>query len=188
MTTFYDEIRTERLKLKVLREEQALPFAALVAANKERLQESFPVTVARATDRVTASSYLRELTADRRQGRSVMYGVWLQEELTGIVIVKNIDWRVPKAEVGYFVSEIYEGLGFTSEALRALCRHCFQDLHILKLFARIITTNTRSLQVVERLQFELEGTLKWDHKTGLGEVVDVAYYGLLNREADAVPT
>ncbi|WP_187263972.1 GNAT family N-acetyltransferase [Pontibacter beigongshangensis] len=181
MIQFKEEIRTDRLRLKVLEEENASTFAELVSANKTRLQESFPITVRRATDKGAASIYLKELQYDRLHGRSVLYGVWFRGLLVGMIIVKNIDWRIPRSEVGYFVTQTYEGLGFTSEALRAVCLYCFDDLSILKICAKIIPTNLQSKQLVEKLGFELEGTLRKEYKTGLGEVVDINYYGLLSQ-------
>ncbi|TXK38135.1 GNAT family N-acetyltransferase [Pontibacter qinzhouensis] len=180
MIQFKEEIRTDRMRLKVLRHQNAEVFASLVSKNRSRLQESFPITVSRATDAASAGTYLQELELDRNTGRSVLYGLWFRETLVGMIIVKNIDWRIPRSEVGYFVSKTYEGLGFTSEALKAVCDYCLEELSILKICAKIIPTNSQSRQLVEKLGFLLEGTLRKEYKTGLGEVVDVCYYGLLN--------
>ncbi|MFT2007173.1 GNAT family protein [Pontibacter sp. 13R65] len=182
MIQFKEELRTERLRLKVLDQENADTLSGLVSENKARLQESFPITVSRTTDAASAVHYLNELEHDRLHGRSVLYGVWYRSALIGLVIVKNIDWRIPRCEVGYLVAEPYEGLGFTSEALKAVCQYCFRELAILKISAKIIPSNQQSRQLVEKLGFELEGTLRKEYITGLGEVVDVSYYGLLSQK------
>ncbi len=38
----------------------------------------------------------------------------------GFIDLKNIDWRVPKSEIGFFIDTDYAGKGITSKALECL--------------------------------------------------------------------
>ncbi|MCC9137147.1 GNAT family N-acetyltransferase [Pontibacter silvestris] len=180
---FREELETERLRLKILREDNAEVYLALVAKNRERLQESFQVTVSKVSDIKSTKAFLKKAYNELRYGKLALYGLWYKGALAGMVTIKDISWQVPKCEVSYFVAEEYEGQGLASEALKKVCFYCFSELKILKICARIIPDNSRSIRLVQKLGFELEGTLKADYKTGLGDLIDTKYYGLVNEAA-----
>lgn len=177
---FKEELRTDRLCLKVLKETNTEAYFTLVSKNRERLLESFPITVAKAADKNSTAALIRKACVELRYGKLALYGIWLEDDLIGMLTIKDISWRVPKCEVSYFVSSEYEGQGIATEALQKVCLYCFEELQILKICARIIPDNSRSIRLVEKLGFKLEGVLRADYKTGLGDLIDTQYYGLVN--------
>jgi len=54
-----------------------------------------------------------------------------------------------------------------------------KDHKFKKLYCRVAEENTRSIHLVERIGFVLEGTLRRDYKTTSGQLVDLRYYGKL---------
>ena len=97
--------------------------------------------------------------------------------------MKNLDWNVPKAELGYYIDRKYEGKGITTKALTRIISFCFNDLQLSKLYIRTHEENISSRKVAERNGFTLEGTIRKDYKTTDGRLVDLMYFGLV-REGD----
>ncbi len=95
------------------------------------------------------------------------------------MILKNIEWSVPKSEIGYFIDVNYAGKGLGAKALKAFCEHCFSDYGFEKLFIRTHESNLPARKIAEKCGFEIEGTIRKDYRTSSGQLVDVMYYGLI---------
>ena len=93
--------------------------------------------------------------------------------------VKNIDWNIPKGELGCFIDRHFEGKGFTKKAFSRFISHLFNQYGFNKLFLRTHESNTSAKSLAESCGFEQEGILRQDYKTTEGELVDLIYYGLL---------
>lgn len=79
-------------------------------------------------------------------------------ELVGVVNVNDIvrDSR-NSGSLGYYAFAPHSGRGYMLEALRRVVTHAFADLRLHRLEASIQPTNSRSIRLVERLGFTLEG-------------------------------
>ena len=100
--------------------------------------------------------------------------------IIGFFDLKNIDWNIPKSEVGFYIDESYEGKAITTKAFEVFCDHCFKEYDFKKLFLRTHETNVAAQKVAEKCGFEIEGRIRCDYKTTAGELVDLIYYGRLN--------
>jgi ribosomal-protein-serine acetyltransferase len=99
--------------------------------------------------------------------------------MIGGIIVKNIDWSVPKAELAYFIDEEHEGKGITSSAVGWVKDFAFKDLKMEKLYIKFNPQNLGSKKVAIKNCFEKEGYLKKEFRTGQGDLADVERYGLI---------
>ena len=97
----------------------------------------------------------------------------------GQLAIKNIDWTIPKAELGYFIDQAHEGKGIVTEALQIVIQYAFADLKMNKLFLRTLVGNVGSQKVAEKNGFIKEGILRKEFKSGNNKLEDVVYYGLL---------
>ena len=61
------------------------------------------------------------------------------------------------AYVGYWIDEAHGGRGYMPEALVAVCRTAFEELHLHRVQISIIPRNTSSRRVVEKLDIRDEG-------------------------------
>jgi len=100
-------------------------------------------------------------------------------KIIGAVFIKDIDWNIPKSELGFFIDETYQGKGIVSKAVSYIIKFCFEELHLTKLIIRSAVNNKASRKVAENNHFLLEGIIRKDIKTYDGTIVDVAFYGLL---------
>ena len=98
-------------------------------------------------------------------------------DFIGYVDVKNIDWGVPKAELGYFIDLEYEGKGIISQALAVIIDNLTKKYQFKKLLCRVNSQNLGSINVALKNGFELEGTIRNDYRTTDNKVVDLNYYG-----------
>ncbi len=98
-------------------------------------------------------------------------------DVIGFIDFKNIDWSIPKAELGAFIDANFEGKGFVTKTFNYLLESVIQEHDFKKLYCRIAQENHRSIQLALRCGFKLEGTIVKDYRTTKGELVDLNYYG-----------
>jgi len=108
-------------------------------------------------------------------------GIFLQDELVGVVGLHYIRWDTERTELGYWLSEGAQGRGIATRTVRALCDYCFDELKLGRIEIRCAAQNTRSRRVPERLGFTEEGTLRRVERLE-GGWADWVVYGLLKGE------
>ncbi|MFK3958576.1 GNAT family N-acetyltransferase [Guptibacillus hwajinpoensis] len=93
---------------------------------------------------------------------SLRFLVFLKEtnEFVGSTGFHNIEWDVPKLEIGYWVATKQSGHGYMTEAVQKLTEYAHQDLKCRRVEIRCDRENERSRAIPERLGYDFEGTLK----------------------------
>ncbi len=94
------------------------------------------------------------------------------------MVIKDIDFTVPKCELAYFIDEAFEGKGIATDATHWLVNFCFEELDMEKIILRINPANEGSKQVALKNGFSREGYMKNEYRNGYGELTDVEHYGL----------
>ena len=97
--------------------------------------------------------------------------------MVGFIDIKNIDWNIPKAELGCYIDKDYAGKGITTKAFSLVVDHCFDHFGFIKFFLRTHESNLFAQKLADRSGFQVEGKIRKDYKTTKGEVVDLIYYG-----------
>ena len=170
------DIKTDRLQLCPLDIQHREHFFELVSTNEAYLNESFPITVLNTKTLVKTGAYLKSMQEKWLLDQGGQLGVWLEETLVGMIMLKNLDWSVPRCELGYFVGEKFASKGYTTEALNAVVQYCFEELKLVKVYLRVIATNKASLTLAEKCGFEKEGYFKKEYRTGNKDLVDLVYF------------
>jgi len=170
--------------IRFLEEGDLNTYYSLIDNNRKRLEDFFAGTVAQTRTLSDTKIHLEEILLKTGKGN---YFPFIVEDLkTQKIIcsiqVKNVDWSIPKAELGYYIDSAYSGKGIVSRATGMIIDYCFTQKAFNKLFIRTHRANTASIKVAEKNGFKLEGTIRKDYKTTSGELVDLLYYGLLNEE------
>ena len=88
------------------------------------------------------------------------------------------DWE---ADIGYELNPRHWGLGYATEAARALADFGFNELGLSRISSRCIAENAASARVLERLSFKLEGRLR-RNEFFKGRWWDTLLYALLKDE------
>ncbi|QMU27293.1 GNAT family N-acetyltransferase [Adhaeribacter radiodurans] len=175
------ELRTNRLLLRRYQDSDAPDFLTLLITNQSRLSLAFPGRVEMNKKLKNAEYFVRQMSTDWQFKKVFEFGIWLLDtnQYIGDIALKNLEKRVPKGEIGYYLDAAAEGKGYASEALRAITVFGFETIGLNKVFIKMPVQNARSYRLAERCGFMREGLLRQDfrsdEKTGL---VDVYYYGM----------
>lgn len=78
----------------------------------------------------------------------------------GIGISVREDIHRKNAEIGYWVGEPFWGKGITTEAVRLMVAHTFEQFDVTRIYASTIHTNIASQKVLEKNGFLKEARLK----------------------------
>jgi len=116
----------------------------------------------------------RAMSAAFDEGTAIWWAFRLHEtnEFVGYGGLFEIDRENRKAEVGYGLRPEHWGRGLATEAVRPIVEHGLGRLGLHRIFGMVDPRNAASIQVLEKLGFQLEGTLRangfargrfWDH-------------------------
>jgi ribosomal-protein-alanine N-acetyltransferase len=101
--------------------------------------------------------------------------------VVGNVSLKNVSPTMQYAEIGYGITEAYQGLGVATNAVRLLIDMAFSESSLRKLIAYVHDKNIPSRRVLEKLRFTQEGLLR-EHYIINGRPEDELLFGLLKHE------
>lgn len=119
----------------------------------------------------------RTLTLERK---SLVFGIFLEQELVGSIGTHLIDWTNRKTSIGYWIAENNCGMGLVRESARCLIEYLMTTLNLHRITISCATGNMRSRRVAESLNFQFEGVLL-DNEFLYDQYVDHAIYSLLNK-------
>ncbi len=146
----------------------------LVGQNRECLAREFSRQGAMDGLR-DAESFVTQKAAVWSAGKTFCYGIWQKEtnQLAGQIQVKNVDWEIPVAELGYFIGRASQRQGYASEAIKGILELAFKKLSFQRVFVRILPTNQVSLALARKLGFQKEGVHRNAFRCGFGHLHDV---------------
>lgn len=165
--------------LELLSPANADSFYFLIQNNRSRLEDFFAGTVSKTLTLEATRQYCQEI--EKKIDRKMYFPYLIIEsstrKLVGFIDVKNIEWSVPKGELGAFIDVDYEGKGIITHFGTELIRQIVAERGFKKLFCRAAPNNKRSIRVVQQIGFQLEGIIRCDYRTTNGELIDLNYYG-----------
>jgi RimJ/RimL family protein N-acetyltransferase len=165
--------------IRPLEQHHAGDFFSLIERNRSRLEDFFAGTVARTKTPEATAGFIAEAIQKREAKTYFPFLVMQGSRIAGFIDTKNIDWNIPKAELGCFSDLDYEGKGVSYKALALVIDHLLDTHRFRKLVIRTHPTNLPARALAEKCGFEKEGLIRRDYKTTKGELVDLVYYGLL---------
>ena len=155
-----------------------------VAINNPNIQDNlrdglpFPYTVEDAREFISAM-----LNADKN--KTFAFAITVNDRAVGSIGVfrqSNIHSRT--AEMGYYIGEPFWGKGLGTSAVKQACRYVFEHTDILRIYAEPFAYNIGSCRVLEKSDFQFEGTLR-SNAVKNGKVLDMKLYSLL--KTDSIP-
>ncbi|MBA2173781.1 GNAT family N-acetyltransferase [Halobacillus locisalis] len=89
----------------------------------------------------------------------------------------EIDWSVPKLEIGYWIDTKHSGNGYMLEAVEALTTFAFEELDMVRIEIQCESENVRSRAIPEKLGFQMEGIMRNDDRSVDGKrLTDTCIY------------
>ena len=142
----------------------------------------FAGTVSRTKSLIETEQFLTELIA-KREAKQYFPFILMNDttgEFVAFIDLKNIDWTIPKTELGCYTDEKFAGKGLTTKSIQLFTDYCFTHFKFRKIFLRTHHSNKAAQVLAQHCGFEIEGSIRMDYKTTSGEIVDLMYYGKLN--------
>jgi ribosomal-protein-serine acetyltransferase len=173
----------ENYIIRPLETKDAAALHEMMQRNKERFIDYFRVSVG-STETVSATrNYIIQKNQEAKNKEAFAFAITVKNSpgIAGMLFIKTIDWRIPKAELAYFIDKEFEGKGLTTKALNLIVDHAFTVLKINKLFLRAAKDNIASQRVALKNGFVLEGVLRNDFKINDESLIDTLYYGLIKK-------
>jgi len=173
------ELRTARLLLRS-HEDEDLPAIVRMAGVREiaatTLNIPHPYTME------DARKFLAESRVDFSAGRAVSFAICRlpRGELRGGAGLAISDAH-QRAELGYWIAVPFWGIGYATEAARAVVEYGFVKMGLHKIHAHVFAENTASSRVLEKIGMRREGRLR-DHFQKWNRFIDVDNFGMTAEE------
>jgi [ribosomal protein S5]-alanine N-acetyltransferase len=126
---------------------------------------------------------LKDIREEHAAGRLHEWGLTTREEdrVIGTCTLFSLDRSNRRAEIGFALGREWWGKGLMRDGLVTLLDFAFGELGLRRIEADVDPRNRLSAELLERLGFKREGTMRERWNVG-GELQDAAMYGLLARE------
>lgn len=111
-----------------------------------------------------------------------IFTIRYQDQFAGIIGFKSTDKQNQKTEIGYWLSEKYQGKGIMTRAVEKLCNFAFHELNKNRIEIKCAVGNEKSKSIPKRLGFFYE-RIERDGELLTGNIfTDIEVYSLLKRE------
>lgn len=159
-------------------------FYGLIDRNRQRIIQTFPVTVSGCTTLEETTRFLKEAVDNEIWHESYYFYIRDNESnnLIGYVVIKNIELDAAVCELAYFIDYDFEGKGIITSAVGETLNFCFGEMEMNKVTISTLPSNIASQKIALKLGFVQEGILRQEFRSGEGKLEDVVYFGLLKDE------
>jgi RimJ/RimL family protein N-acetyltransferase len=130
-------------------------------------------------------AFVRRMQAEFIARRQFIYGIWSADgENLGGAGFHALDWKTPKAELGYFLFPPARGFGHATTAVRQLVRSAFDQLLLNRIDATCDADNDASANVMRRAGLREEGISRCEQRDHNGKLRDTLRFGLIDDYRD----
>jgi RimJ/RimL family protein N-acetyltransferase len=172
-----EEITTERLCLRCARPGDGAEMHSAVSDSLGELREWMPWARADPTpDDYEVLARMWRVKFLAREDLPFLVFLKGTFRMIGATGLHRFDWSVPRFEIGYWIRTSYTGLGYGTEAARAMMDFAFSVFKARRLEIHFDSRNERSRRIAERLGFEQEGRLRNFGRDARGELYDKLIY------------
>lgn len=181
-----EELRGERVTLRLLHEGDAPALFSLIDGSREFLARHLPWP-AECTCVEDVESRIDSWEIQAQMANGACWGIFvkgagsLNSELAGVIILGWIQAAHLSASVSYWLGECFTGRGLATDALKILSRFAFDRLGLNRLEISASVTNAKSAAVATRAGFTPEGTCR-EYEFINGKFVDHVRFSLLARD------
>jgi RimJ/RimL family protein N-acetyltransferase len=154
---------SERLLIKPLWPEHAAALYSAIQPSVNELQMWLPWASKPLTQEDIEKTIRTLFAPDYLSGKAWHGGIFLQSNpslIIGMIGLNALEWSIPSANLGYWISKPYEGQGYIHEAAKSMIPYAFNAVGIKRLTIRCDEENTKSQKVAQKLGFEFEALTK----------------------------
>jgi len=165
-----DEITTDRLRVRTWRVGDAPLLKVAIDTNLDHLRAWLPWAMHEPSSLESLAGRIERFAADFAAGREWLYAIFSRDGrdlLGGCGLHPRSGPDV--LEIGYWLQQQATGLGYATEACRALVESAFACPGIARVEIRCDPANTTSARIPARLGFTHVSTIRGDGQTPNGE-------------------
>ena len=146
------------------------------------LVSSFPQMLAATRNREETKEYVQAKIRMWNKNEGLAFLIYRGNELAGHFNLKDIDWKIPKAEIAYWIDASLRRQGWMTDVIRKMLQFGFESIKMERIIAKIVTTNIASERVLQKAGLKYEGTFHKDYRTYDNRIVDTHVYALTKED------
>jgi len=148
-----------KLELRLPDAKYAKALFQIVDQQRDYLGEWLP-WVQQTKSVVDSFAFLKTSKAFNNGGQKLVTFIFHENELIGSVALVKISKENKSAELGYWLSESFQGKGIATLCCQKLLKYVFEKMDINRVEINVASTNKKSLEIPKKLGFQHEGTLR----------------------------
>ena len=150
----------------------------IIDSEREYLAEWLPFIELSKTLSFTRRFIENYLLSDRLD---VTFSIYFQNNLVGLIGLKETDLDNKKTEIGYWMSEKCQHLGIMTRSCKVLIDYVFDEMNLNRIQIKAASGNLKSQGIPDRLGFTREG-IERDGELHNRGFVDLVVFGLLKAD------
>jgi ribosomal-protein-serine acetyltransferase len=115
------------------------------------------------------------------EGSGFFWGIWRNDDIIGMISMRDINENLKSAEIAYSIDHEYEGKGLISEATWIAIDYLFSEYDVERLVLGSDVNNQRSQNIALKYGFTNEGIARKGFRAN-GEFQDCINWSLLKEE------
>lgn len=133
------------------------------------------------TDLYDTVSYIDSVLEVDEIQREHVFVIQYRNDFAGIIGFKQTDKANKKTEIGYWLSEVYQGNGIIIRSCKELINFAINNLDINRIQIKVAVGNMKSKRIPQKLGFKFEG-IERDGELLANGFTDIEVYSLLKSE------
>jgi len=113
--------------------------------------------------------------------RDMVFTIWYQSKVAGLMGLKGTDRDNHKTEIGYWLSHDMQGKGIVTKSCYRLTQYLFENMSMNRIQIRVGVENVKSKNIPKRLGFKFEGIERCGELL-LSGYTDLEVYSMLKSE------
>jgi ribosomal-protein-serine acetyltransferase len=173
-------IISEDFKLSLVQPDDAWQTFDLIDNSRAYLKEWLPwVDYVHSVE--DCSTNINKAIQNFEQNGILEMSIKKDNQVIGRIGLHFIDKMNRKTSIGYWLGEKYQGNGYMTKAVDALCNYCFESLNINRIEIACGTENHKSKALIQSLNFKLEGVTR-EREWLNGNFIDHELYAKLRND------
>ena len=173
---------SDHIGISLVQPKDALQLNKLLVSNTERFIKFLPKTLAENRTMESTQNYIinKIEDAEKKQKFVFMINDKHSRDIIGMVILKNLDWKIKNGEFAYCIGKSFKGKGLMTQAIIAISNHAFASMKLQTLQILSHKTNLPSVNVALRSGFKWKETLENEFLNIDGTPLDMELFELRN--------
>ena len=173
----------DKYYIEPISEKDAWKLCDFIVSNADRLKRYFPKTLEQNLNPDLSRYFVTKKVKQYHIKEEFLFKLKEKQNRTiiGLIYIKDLDWDKKQGEIAYCIGYQFEGMGWTTQSVKALSKYAFDTLGLKTL--QIIThhTNLRSTTVAKKCGYIWKRILKAEHTPPNETALDMELYELSKR-------